>query len=325
MTGKPFTFLLMALLLLPVGMSSEAAKPLILIYSPRAPDYGRELQRLIQEDGRVEAEFQVLESPEVFRMMMYFPNVKAIILTLVVDNDQGLGPTLDWFFSSGGGLIALGMAASEEAIGNSSQTVFPLFATGYRIGAFDPKTRRFSMTHIKEDEDEISRGISSFTVPDHKVVLSFDIMENAYVPRYPEEGEYKVLFREENTGAPSIVKYTNTGVSVTFASFAGDDHVPSYSYYAGFTETDAFRTLFTNAVHWIWTNEDKYERHMTEAGSFYEDQRDALQLVKEEAEGMQSGAKTSRLARMVLTLALAGLACAGIYWVTFVRAPRPLQ
>jgi len=176
----------------------------------------------------------LIESLDNFRIMLYLPYVKIAIISLSVERDQNLESALEWFFSEGGGLVALGLTASKGSIGTASETVFPIFATTYRTGTYDASVGKFTMTHIKEDEDEISRGLSDFTIPDHKILLSFNTSTQAYLPRSPEAGDYKVLFRERGTGAPSVVKYQNQGVSVTFACFGGDDYDWAFNYFGQF-------------------------------------------------------------------------------------------
>jgi len=316
------------LLLVALGPCSWAAqsKPLLVIYCPSAPNYGQELARLIQEDGRLEAEIQTVGSLDIFKTMLYFPTVKAAIVTLPIDNKQsGLDSALEWFFSQGGGLVGIGFAGSETATGNVSQTVFPIFGTGYRPGTLDPKTRRFTMSHAKEEDDEISNGVQDFTMPDHKIVLSFNAANNSYAPKSPAVGEYKVLFREKSSGAPSIVKYRNKGVSVTFASFGADDYQVGYNYFGRFTNTTEFRTLFTNAVSWVWNAESKYNTSMTKAAEYYAESRQDLVKVKAEAERIQTKSKQAKLLRTIMTLVVAGAACIAVYYVTFVKAPKPGQ
>lgn len=316
------------LLVLALGPCSWAAqpKPLLVIYCPSTPNYGQELARLIRQDGRMEAEIQTVESLDIFKTMLYLPNVKVAIVTLPISNKQsGLDSALEWFFSQGGGLVGIGFAGSESATGNASQTVFPIFGTGYRPGTLDPKTRKFNMSHAKEEDDEISNGIQDFTVPDHKLVLSFNPANNTYAPKSPAVGEYKVLFREKGSGAPSIVKYRNKGVSVTFASFGADDFPTGYNYFRRFTNTTEFRTLFTNAVSWVWNAESKYDASMAKAAEYYGESRRDLDRVKEEAQRIQRRSKDAKLFRTIITLVVAGAACIAVYYVTFVKAPKPGQ
>jgi hypothetical protein len=173
------------------------------------------------------------------------------------------------------------------------------------------------MTHIKELEDEISDGLGDFTVRDHKLLLSFNKTARTYLPRFPEAGDYRILYREEQTGAPSLVKYENGGVSVAFASFGGDDFERGFAYYGHYADTNEFRTLFTNAVYWVWTNEGKYDLHHNRALSFYEDRREDIMRVRTEAEDTETRTRNNRNLRIVLTLALAAVACIGTYWATF--------
>jgi len=312
--------ILIVLIISPCGWTA-GPRPILLIYCPAAPNYGLELANLIQQDGRVEAEVQTIQSLDLFRTMLYFPTVKAAVVTLPIDTKQsGLDLALEWFFSQGGGLVGLGFAGSRAATGNVSETVFPIFGTGYRAGTLDPKTRKFSMSHTKEEDDEISEGLQDFTVPDHKIVLSLNATTNLYAPKRPAVGEYKVLFREKNTGAPSIVKYRNRGVSVTFASFGADDYEAGYNYYGRFTNTTEFRTLFTNAVSWVWNSESKFATSLAKASEHYEESRRDLARIKEEAEKLRERSKNAKLIRTIFISAAAGAACIVVYYFAFTKA-----
>ena len=292
-------------------------RPKIIIYTgTTSPGYGVRLGEIIEEDGRIDADIQIVESPDVFRLMLFFPTVKLAIISSSAEKNENLGEALEWFYQSGGGLIALGLASSDYSVGNASETVFPIFGTSYKTGAMDRVTRKFMMTHLKDQEDEISDGIGDFTVVDHKILISFNKTTNSYVPRFPDSGDFKILYRENQTGAPSIVKYEKEGVSVTFASFGGDDFEKGFAYYGSYADTVEFRTLFTNAAYWVWTNERKFDVHNGQALSYYEDQQQDLIRVREEVEDAKSRTSSNRNLRLILTLLLAALGCIGVYWAT---------
>jgi len=308
--------------LLPASLyAQEPVVPVILVYSPGAPGYGQALKGLIEEDGRFEAEVRICETLRDFDVSMYFPDVKVAVVTLNTDIQQHLNRTLQDFFSQGGGLVGLGFAGSWGASKNASHDVFPIYGTSYRTPKYDPETRSFIMKLVKQEEDEISEGVETFSIPSHKIVLSFSSSKNAYEPLFPETGDYKILFKESSTGAPAVVKYEERGVSVTFATFGADEFERGPAYYGLFVNRAEFRTLFTNSLHWVWENEHRYEQSVQDAKGFYSERSDHIDQVKDDAETQERKAENARTIRLVATLLLAVLGCIAVVWITFLRKP----
>jgi hypothetical protein len=321
MIRRALIIMVLTVLFIPTVIGQEQTKPLILIFAPKSPMYGNDLKRLIEEDDRIDAEVQVLESSEIFRVKLYFPNVKMTIVTIQTSLNQGIESVLEWYFSQGGGLIGLGFAGAEQAVGNASQNVFPIFATSYTSGIYVPAEKKIYFTFLKEEDDPISNGLGDITIPSHKLALSFNGSSNTYLPRSPAVGTYKVLYRDENSGAPAIVKYENVGKSMTFAAFGGDDIERSPNYFGKFTSTDEFRTLFTNSVSWVWNAEEKYQASMDTAEQFFKAREDEKTDILEEASRLDKKAKNARTTRFIMTFVLTGIGVVAVYWLTFVRTP----
>jgi len=306
-------------MLLTVGAClAVSQRPTILIFSPGSPGYARELGRIIKEDRRMDADVEVVDSPEIFELMLFYPDVKLAVVALGSSVNQKVGLALERFFSQGGGLVGLGFAGCAEATGRCSETVFPIFGTSYVNGKFEPKSRCFLITHEKVEEDDVSEGVGTFTAEDSKLILSTDVTRKQYVPRHPEEGTYKILFRDVETGAPTVVKYQNGGCSVTFASFVGEDQEGSIGYFGRFTQTEEFSTLFRNAVYWVWTNEKRYDALV----SWTQDYRDRTieqDRVRQEAEERERRERQAWVVRSILVSALAAAGVALVFWATFRR------
>lgn len=312
---------LLITILLPLCAATEVeTRPLVLIFAPNAPAYGAHLKALLEEDPRIDGEIEVLESPEIFRVKMYFPNVKLAIVALSLDLNEGIGGTLEWYFSHGGGLVGLGFAGSKISTSNASANVFPVFGSAYVAGAYDPKNKAFAMDFLKAEEDEISNGLGDFRASNHKLVLSYNGSANAYLPRHPEGGHYKIVYTEAKTGAPAIVKYEKDGVSVTFACFGGDDIEKGANYFGKFADTTEFRQLFTNSAVWAWEHESKFEGSMSRFEAYHETAAAELASVLEEAEDLERASSQQRLLRTVVTIALAGVGVVLVYWATFIRS-----
>lgn len=310
--------ILLSLLYLTPCPALQEDRPSIIIYTgSENPGYASVLREIIEEDGRIDGDIQILDSPDIFRLMLYFPGVKVAIISSSAESDDGLGEAIQWFFSRGGGLVSLGLASSDLSIGTASETVFPIFGTTFRTGTMDPEIRKFRLTHVKETEDEISLGLGDFTVIDHKILLSFNKTTNSYVPRVPESGSYRVLYREKETGAPSVVKYESTGASVTFASFGGDDFESGFAYHGLYSYREEFRALFANSVFWVWTNEVKNGPSMETAVEFYQYMQEDISTVREEALRNDSRARNNLNFRIILTIGLALIGSVIVYRVTF--------
>jgi hypothetical protein len=315
--------LLILALITPICSCQAGASttPVILIYSPNAPGYGEALKRLIEEDERFEeAKVRMCNNLEDLKVGIFFPDVKAAVITLASDVGQELNATLQWFFGNGGGLIGMGFASTELVSRNASRDVFPSFGNAYRSATYDPATRKFIMSLIKEEEDEISQGVPSFTIPQHKIMVHIDPSTREFRQRYPESGEYKLLFTEENSGAPAIIKYRDRGVSVTFTTFGGDDESRGPSYHGLFVDQPEFKTLFTNSLYWVWENEEKFQESVEKAAEYYQSGDEHLDEVQTAAERAEKGKEMFRLIRDVTVVLAAGICCVAIYWATFIRA-----
>ena len=305
--------------------SVESIRPVIVVYSPGAPGYGQALKVLIEEDGRFDATVRVCESLQDFDVTMYFPDVKVAVVTLSTDIKQDLNQTLQWFFSQGGGLVGLGFAGSRSASANASENVLPLFGTMYRTGKYDPGSKRFIMKLVKQEEDEISEGVSSFDIPSHKIILNFNSSTSSYQPIYPNAGDYRILFKEETTGAPAVIVYRNEGVSVAFATFGGEDFERSPGYYGLFVDEPEFKTLFTNSLYWVWSNEHKFEEAVQDASDFFNRKADHLEQVKDRAGAQERKAKNASLMRSVAAVAGGAIACMALFWITFIKKPSDIK
>lgn len=299
-------------------------QPVILIYSPKSPGYGNALKELIEGDDRFDpARVRLCHTLEDFKVSMYFPDVKIGVVTLASDIQQDLNLTLQSFFGSGGGLIGMGFAGSKLASKNASENVFPIFGNVYRSPKYNPEERKFIMTLIKQEEDEISEGVSTFSIPQHKVIVYFNTTANEIQTRRPESGEYKILFSEKSTGAPAMVKYHDQGFSITFATFGGDDFHRAPSYYGLFVDEPEFKTLFTNSLEWVWNSEQRYENSIAQASRFYQNRKEHLDELQEAADRRERKAENMDLIRNISAILGAAIGCIIIYWATFFRNQNP--
>jgi len=303
-----------------VAWAESSVAPVILIYCPAAPLYGQALRTVIEEDGRfAEARVQVCQRLDEFRAAAFFPDVKAIVVSLARDVGQDLNSTLEWFFNKGGGIVGMGFATMWSASRNASEDVLPIFGNSYGSGTYDPVSRKSFISFIKAEEDEISEGISSFSAAHHRFILHRNLSSGLFEEKRPKSGEYKVLFTEQSTGAPLLVRYRDEGVSVTFATFGGDDIERSQGYFGLFINEPAFRTLFTNSLYWVWTNEQKFQDSVSKAEQFYQHTARTIDSLRRAAEDRERAANLSCLLRNVFAIVGGSLGSIAVYWLTFVR------
>jgi len=317
------SFLLFLALPLPVFVQGgDPTVPVILVYCPAAPRYGQALRTIIEEDGRFsEARVLVCEKLDELRATAFFPDVKAIVLSLTRDVGQELNSTLEWFFNNGGGLVGMGFASMWSASLSASQDVLPVFGNSYRAGEYDPNMRRSFVRFVKGEEDEISQGMSNFSMPHHRFILHWNGLTDSFEERRPESGEYKVLFAEQSTGAPLVIKYRDEGVSVTLATFGADDIERSPGYFGLFVDEPAFKTLFANSLYWVWTNEQKFQKGLEKAERFYQQSADQVGSLRRAAQDRESAADLARLLKNVLAILGGCIGSGVVYWLTFLRGP----
>ncbi len=311
---------LATVILFPPGLPDGGPKPLILVYCDRQPGYGRELARLLVDDRRIDAEMVLLETEELFEAMIYHPYVKVIVVSLCRDESRGFGDSINRFFEEGGGIVGLGFVGSWRSSGNASKLAFPLWGNENKAGAYDPKKKLFTHRFIKEEAHQVTEGVGDFTsVAPPLLVLSYNLTAETYWPRRPEHGDWRVLFRDSLYGAPAIVAYEANGTSVTFATFGGDDFERSHSYYGHFASLDEFRTLFTNAVYWVWTQENRYESSLARSTSFFDHARQRSQEIRDKAQEASERRDMANTLRIALTFLLAAAASLGVYWAGFLK------
>lgn len=307
--------LLLFLLVLPSSAAQgpgNETRPLILIFCQKQPRYGEELARLLSEDPRIDAEILVLTSPDLFKTMLYFPYVKIVVTAFNQEQDGGLGPHLENFFSNGGGIIGMGYAGCRTTTGNASESIFALNASYCQTGRYDPHRKRFRQILHVDELHEINDGVGDYTALTKSVIMRLNITSNKLLPMTPQ-GETTVLYRETVHGAPAVVVHKGSGVSVTFACFAADDFERGPTYFGHFTQQEEFRKLFTNSVYWAWQNEHRFEDTLAWAYEKLSDEKTVIAAMRERAEQSKHREGNLWLLRSGIILVLAALAIAGVY------------
>jgi len=304
---------ILSLNLLAGQQGSDVTKPLLLVYSQGEPAYGQELADILSQDPRIDAQILVLTDPDLFRSMLYFPCVKAVLAVFNRDKDEELGEHLEHFFEGGGGMVGLGFAGWQTTTRDASETVFPLNASYYVVGGYNASAKAYMHSLCVDQAHPISQEVGNFTAYTHKVFMSFNKTSSQLLPVRPE-GEVTVLYREPVLNAPAVVVYEAAGVSVTFGCFAGDSVERAPTYFGRFTSQEEFRKLLRNSIAWVWANERGYEGTRSSALTQFAKEAHEAEEIRAQAERSAKERQDLRLLRMVATAALAIVGVAAIYW-----------
>lgn len=314
-------FIVLFLIIQPALAESEAVpRPLILIYSQNGQGYGEELGRIIESDGRMDAQILVVSQADLFRSMLYFPYVKVAVVVFNHDRNEGLSDDLENYYAEGGGIIGLGFAGWWTTTRNASRNVFSLTANLYVTGRYDRDLGTFTHCLQMDLEHEINSDIGNFTAHTQRVIMRRNTSTGEILEPGPTE-KISVLYRETSQNAPVIILHEEDGVCVTFGGFSGDDIEGVPTYYGHLTSQEAFRRLFTNAVHYVWNNERRYDETVERATQWFVAESGELDEIRNEADRTQSWGENLRLVRHIVAFSLALLFSAVIYRYFF-RNPR---
>jgi hypothetical protein len=143
-----------------------------------------------------------------------------------------------------------------------------------------------------------------------------------YVFMKPEKGTYTMVYQDPVKESPLAIVYEENGTSVTFA---GGDQVSvreeDDTYFATFMDDPNFKKLLQNAVHYVWSQETKYEEAMTSAQAEFAKMEQEKEDLAQRVEDSQQSESTSKLLRSVLLIVVGlGLIVAIAYWAFVIPA-----
>ncbi len=358
-TGAALIAMLACLMVSPILLAQEEAKPVILLYhGPKVGDqdlrlYGEALADLIESDSRLsgKAEIVLVGDQDLMNTLLYFPQVKCVVIALTnwELSASRIVPSTSWYFNEGGGVVGLGNAGHQDVTGTLNGSVFPIFGNMYQMvdptfycqnketGAKRPAgmpprcdadelriTERVTK-YVKVTDHDVAEGAEAeFITPSSRFVIHKN--QTASPPYYlhlePDTGEYTMIYADGDLGAPLLVVYEQNGTSITFA---GTDQISvkedDPTYFGTFTEEDNFITLFQNAVYYVWSKETKYDDAMAKAkAEFAKMEQDKADL-EERVKESQSKEKTSKLLRSVLLIVVGVVLIVVIaYWAFVIPA-----
>jgi len=331
--------MLACLLVSPILMAQEEAKPVILLYhGPKVGEqdlrlFGEAIADVIESDSRMagKAEIVLVGDQDLMNTLLYFPQVKCVVIALStweLTADRIVPSTL-WYFNEGGGIVGIGNAGHGDVTKKLNGSVFPLFANQYEqvaptfycvndatgeekkveIPRCDPGWTRVlkrATFYHKANDHEITDGVEdSFSMASARYVIHKNITKTPpeFLFLEPEKGDYTMVYEDPNNEAPLVVVYEENGTSVTFA--AGDQisvREEDDTYFATFIEDPNFKKLLQNAVYYVWNKETKYDDAMAKAAEEFEKMEQEKQDLLDRVEESQSQENTSKLLRSVLLI-----------------------
>lgn len=315
--------------------AQNESRPVILVYhGPKVGEqdlraYGEAIADIIGSDPRMkdEAEIVLAGDQNLMNTLLSFPQVKCLVIALT-NRAPDMGDFTEsvlWYFNQGGGVVGLGNA------GMSLPQIFPIYGNRYQSGKvvleIDPDTGKRVIkrktTYKKEHDHDVSEGVpAEFVVNDKRFVIHMNTAVNppVYEPVEPEHGEYKVLYRDSEVGAPLVVVYEENGTSITFAgtdqmSIKEDDD----TYFGNFLGDENFGKLLRNAVYYAWSRETKYDQAMAGTEEEFAEISQEQERLREWAEESLRNERNAKLMRSVLIIAVGVILMGIIAYFAFIR------
>ncbi len=340
----------------PVLLAQEE-KPVILIYhGPKKGDqdlslYGEALQDLIEADSRLsgKAEIVLVGNQDLMNTLLYFPQVKCVVVALTTWelNAERMVPALEWYFNQGGSIVGMGSVGHEDITLELNGTIFPIFGTSYQSvsptficrNTETGETRVVEIPRCEEnevremvrrtfyveaDDHQITEGVADeFSLQDKRFVAHLNESTKEFTHLMPEEGDYTMVYEDQELGAPLVVVYERNGTSITFA---GTDMISTKeedpTHFSNFLQDENFRKILQNSIYYAWEQENKYEDSMAHAEEKFEQMEEEEKQLQEEVEESQQQEKSSSLMRSVLLIVVGVILIAIISYFCFIVPAR---
>jgi len=306
----------------------------ILIYHGPTARYGRALANLIGNDTRLPENVRIITvgDQDLMNTLVYCPQVKCVVIALTTWEKTAtrMIPSLQWYFDQGGGIVGLGNVGKRDVTKNLSTTVFPVNGTDYGRGKVEriilpDGTRKIvtTITYKKDEAHEVSKGLpNNFTVKDTRFVMSTNRTTKRFLPFKPETGEYKVLYRDGENGAPLVIAYEENGTSITFCATDQISEEPGPTYYQNFLQDDNFKKLLRNAVYYAYSQETKFEGAMKKAVQGVAKMQEENEKFQRMIDRAKKEEKTRRVLKLTALIAVSAILTTIISYYCFVVPAR---
>jgi len=295
--------------------------PIIAVYSPGLPEFGKMLASLIEADERIDAEVMILHTQDQVAQATALPTIACIVI--YSDNMRQfdrLGAPLSTFFEAGGGLVGMTEICYVPSADGLAETVFPTYANASKKKS-SPREKRVR-TYVRDEEAALEEGL-----PEHFDLVSmgtyYSSDANGDYLKMP--GEYSVAYRDEETSSPLVILHESDGGGRSVA-MPGIWIVKAQRvdiYYGNLVKDENFQRLFTNSV--LWAAEAR--RYIDTAQHL--DER--LQGMKEEEERLKLDVERQRKRKATIRILslgaiwVAGLVTCGVITKRIILAPAPSE
>jgi len=285
-------------------------KPTVVIYTGVDTVFARMLANLTKKDSRIGSETRVVGSPDLLALAAALPGTECIVAYASNKNElEGLSSALTRFYQGGGAVIGLREICYQPSAGDLATLVFPTYANASRQQYASGQKRVRNYT--KDQSAEINSDL-----PDEFPLVSAGFYLCAYANgTYAEvPGNYTVLYRDGETGAPIVLTQESPGGgrSVAFPGIWVISSTRVDVYYGRLLEDGNFTRLFSNALLWAAKGSTHYKEVSQDLDAKLEVARSKQQRLVEQAEKARRRENTRRIIFLLAVWAAGLLACAVI-------------
>ncbi len=298
------------LLLIPVPVYCLDLKPTIVIYTGADTGFATMLAELIKQDPRIDSDARVVNSPDLVALAAALPSTECIVVYASNKNElEGLSSALTRFFEGGGAVIGLREICYQPSAGDLATLVFPTYANASRQQYASGQRR--ARNYTKAQSTEINSEL-----PDRFSLPSAGFYFCAYGNgTYAEvAGNYTVLYRDGETGAPIVLTHESPkgGRSIAFPGIWVISSTRVDVYYGRLLEDGNFTRMFSNCLLWAAKGSTHYKRVSQDLDAKLEVARSKQQRLAEQAEQARRRESTRRTLFLLVVWAAGLLACAVI-------------
>jgi len=292
---------------------AQGVKPTILVYSGTDPGFAKMMAEMITNDGRIDADVQVVLSSDILTLATVLPQTQCIVIYASNKAEiEGLHQPLESFFADGGGVIGMKEPCYVSSGQELAKDVFPTYANVSLLS--NPRSR--VRTYTVDQRSEINSGLpDTFQLPSMGIYLCGD-KKKQYLPhceaRLPQGTT--ILYRDQETGAPLVVAYQNEngGRSVGFTGVSVVSSPRVDIYYGKLVSDQNFAKLFLNSVVWASQGSSRFSRMSANLSEMLQEAKERQQRLKEESQQASKRRATQRVFLLVVFWILGLAACAVI-------------
>lgn len=298
-----------------MAFCQEGAKPIILVYPGDSIDWGERLSELITQDGRFDAEVQIVEERGVYETIVNFPRVEAVVICPLERERIAVGDISDLtaaYFLDGGAVVGIGVAVTSRYAATLGPSVFSL--SGNRsISARKLEGRRVFEYRRKEVLEAINAQISAEPFYMEGYLAFYSGSSKGDYIEIPANGTRWVLYEGEKN-VPLVVAFKSDegGASVAFPGLTVQVVEGKENYYGHLLEREEFKELFLNGLRWAIDNSPRYERLRDVSAQALEEESNRRADLADEADKLERRIEARRMMRLAILWAVGIAFCAGV-------------